>query len=53
VVPEYYYAVGPVYNVTSPFTVNLYLNTTIIDNRDTSGAINASLYIFSLTNGSH
>jgi len=53
VVPEYYYAVGPIYNVTSPFTVNLYLNTTIIDNRDTSGAINASLYIFSLTNGSH
>ena len=34
VVPEYYYAVGPVYNVTAPFTVNLYLNATVIDNRD-------------------
>ena len=34
VVPVYYYAIGPVYNVTTPFTVNLYLNSTIIDNRD-------------------
>jgi thermopsin len=34
VAPVYYYAVGPSLNVTYPFTVHLFLNSTIIDNRD-------------------
>ncbi len=32
--PTYYYAVGPSLNVTYPFTVHLFLNSTIIDNRN-------------------
>ncbi len=34
VAPVYYYAVGPALNVTYPFTVHLFLNSTIVDNRD-------------------
>ena len=35
VAPEYYYAVGPTFSVTYPFSLNLYLNTSIIDGRST------------------
>lgn len=31
VYPEYYYAVGPTINISYPFTVGLYLNSTVID----------------------
>ncbi len=34
IAPVYYYAVGPSLNVSYPFTVHLFLNTTTIDNRD-------------------
>ncbi|MEM4071108.1 MAG: thermopsin [Thermoplasmata archaeon] len=33
--PTYYYAIGPTFsNVAFPFTINLFLNSTVIDNRD-------------------
>lgn len=33
--PTYYYAIGPTFsNVLFPFTINLYVNSTVIDNRD-------------------
>ena len=35
VAPEYYYALGPTFNVTYPFSLNLYLNTSLIDGRST------------------
>lgn len=35
VAPEYYYAVGPTFHVTYPFSLNLYLNTSVIDGRST------------------
>ncbi len=34
IAPVYYYAVGPSLSVTYPFTVHLFLNSTMIDNRD-------------------
>ena len=34
VAPVYYYAVGPSLTVSYPFTVHLFLNSTMIDNRD-------------------
>ncbi|MDA8054618.1 MAG: thermopsin family protease [Thermoplasmatales archaeon] len=34
IAPVYYYAVGPSLTVTYPFTVHLYLNSTVINNRD-------------------
>ena len=33
--PEYYYDVGPSFHVTFPFSVTLYLNTTVIDGHST------------------
>ncbi len=35
VTPVYYYAVGPIFHVTYPFSLNLYLNTSVIDGRST------------------
>ncbi len=35
VFPYYYYALGPVFQVTYPFTLNLYLNTSVINGRST------------------
>jgi len=35
VAPEYYYAVGPTFQVTYPFSLNLYLNTSVINGRST------------------
>ena len=33
--PVYYYDVGPSYSVSTPFSVTMYLNTTVIDGRST------------------
>lgn len=35
VAPEYYYTVGPAFQVTYPFTLSLYLNTTVLNGRST------------------
>jgi len=35
VAPVYYYAVGPTFHVTYPFSLNLYLNTSVINGRST------------------
>ncbi len=45
VAPEYYYDVGPSFSVTFPFSVSLYLNTTVISGRSTV------FYNYSLTSG--
>ena len=42
--PEYYYDVGPSFHVTGPFSVTMYLNTTVIDGRSTV------FYNYSITN---
>ena len=34
VLPVYYYSVGPVVHVTFPFTITLYLNTTVVNGND-------------------
>ena len=49
VAPYYYYTVGPTFNVTYPFTVQLYLNSTVI-NGDNTVFFNYSL---SDASGSH
>ncbi len=42
--PEYYYDVGPSFSVNGPFSVTMYLNTTVIDGRSTV------FYNYSITN---
>lgn len=52
VAPYYYYAVGPSFSVTYPFTVNFYLNSTVLNGentvffnytlKDSTGAISGS-----------
>ncbi|OWP56035.1 MAG: hypothetical protein B2I17_08660 [Thermoplasmatales archaeon B_DKE] len=47
VAPVYYYAVGPAFHVTYPFSLNLYLNTSVIDGRS------AVFYNYSLETSGH
>lgn len=35
VAPQFYYAVGPAFSVTYPFTVNFYLNSTVLNGENT------------------
>ena len=43
--PEFYYAIGPSFTVTNPFSVTMYLNTTVISGRSTV------FYNYSVTSG--
>ena len=45
VAPEFYYAIGPSIPVTSPFSVTMFLNTTLVDGRSTV------FYNYSVTTG--
>ena len=40
--PTFYYAIGPTIHVTTPFTLNLYLNSTVVD-RDSAVFFNYSI----------
>lgn len=42
--PEYYYAVGPTFQISYPFTLRLYLNSTVV------GGDNAVFFNYTLTN---